>query len=65
MERVARSRCSFVINDPIRDLTYLLLRILNSISKEWPFIMRWPICLGVLSGAKGLIPRGKGAARVW
>ena len=55
----------FVILDPMRDLTYLLLRFLNSISKRWPILMRWPICLGVLSRDKGLIPKGKGAARVW
>ena len=27
--------------------------------------MRWPIYLRGLSGDKGLIPKGKGAARVW
>ena len=55
----------FVINDPLRDLTYCSLKFLNSIPKRWPVIMRWPIYLGVLSGDRGLIPKGKGAARVW
>ena len=43
----------------------LLLKILNSILQKWPVIMRWPIYSGILSGGKGLIPKGKGAAQVW
>ena len=65
MERVGEESVFFVINDPLRDLIFLLLKILNSISKEWPVIVWWPICLEVLSGDRGLIPKGKGAARVW
>ena len=33
MERVARSRCSFVIDDPMRDLTCLLLKMLTPYPK--------------------------------
>ena len=34
MERVARSRCSFVIDDPMRDLTCLLLKFLTPYPKD-------------------------------
>ena len=34
MERVARSPCSFVIDDPMRDLTCLLLKFLTPYPKD-------------------------------
>ena len=59
MERVTRSRCSFVIDDPMRDLTCLLLKMLNSISKRWPFVIRWPIVKGFKRGLRGLFLGGR------
>ena len=54
VERVAISWCSFVIDDPMRDLTCLLLKVFNSKSKRWPFVIR---C--VKRGIRGLFLGGR------
>ena len=62
MERVGEESVFFVINGPLRDLTFCSLKFRTPFQKT---AYLWPIYLEVLSGDRGLIPMGKGAARLW